>query len=170
MSVASRPSMAASADRSSSDQPARISVNRSLRCRRFSSNTRRPSAVAASSVARPSTGSAVRSTKPSFTRCPICLLIVDGSECTASASAPAAPGAVLHEVDEQEVGRALDRVGVLAWYCARLRSTSRTTRISAVLIASALASSSWSACGAQPTRSKTAARPWPPPMHIVSRP
>ena len=59
---ASRPSIAERAARSASDQLARIWLNRSLRSRRFSSNTRRPSAVAASSVARPSSGSAVRST------------------------------------------------------------------------------------------------------------
>ena len=75
--------------RSSSGQPLmRLAIPR-LRSCRFSSNTRLPSSVATSRVARPSAGSATRSTSPSCTRCATCLLTVEGSECTASASAPA---------------------------------------------------------------------------------
>ena len=121
---------------------ARIWLNRSLRSRRFSSNTRRPSAVAASSVARPSTGSAVRSTWPSFTRCPICLLIVDGSECTASASAPARCGPSFTRCTSSRYVARSTVSGCSAWYCARLRSSSRTSRINAVDTASAMARSS----------------------------
>ena len=59
---AKRPSSSRSANRSDSDQPVSSSARFWLRARRFSSNTRRPSSVAASRVARPSSGSAVRST------------------------------------------------------------------------------------------------------------
>ena len=84
-----RVSSCTKACRSSSGQPLMRAAIPRLRSCRFSSNTRLPSSVATSRVARPSAGSATRSTSPSCTRCATCLLTVEGSECTASASAPA---------------------------------------------------------------------------------
>ena len=48
---------------------------------------RAPASVGTSTLARPSSGSALRSTRPSRTSAATCLLTVDGSECTAAASA-----------------------------------------------------------------------------------
>ena len=84
-----RVSSRAKACRSASGQSLIMVARLRLRSWRFSSNTRRPSTVATKRVARPSAGSATRSTRPSCTRCATCRLTVDGSECTASASAPA---------------------------------------------------------------------------------
>ena len=84
-----------------------------LRSCRFSSNTRRPSSVATSRVARPSAGSATRSTSPSCTRCgdlPAHRRRV-GVHGLGERACPAGP--VLGQVHEQQIGCAVDGVGML---------------------------------------------------------